>query len=294
MIVFFGSGEDSCMRMAVDFASEFGIEHRFIDQCALDCDDLWLKVGPMAVTCSARVSGEMFALDDVIGVYARPLGIASTTQSRAFTTAFTEWLDQVDTLVVNRPISMRSNSSKPYQSQLIGQAGFSVPETLVTNDPEAVRAFHRQHGRVIFKSTSGIRSIVRELDDDYLANVGRVRSLPTQFQAFVEGVDVRVHVVGEQVFATEVISTAIDYRYAERDGDEVTHRAVGLDAEMTARCRTLASTLQLPLCGIDLRRTPGGTYVCFEVNPMPAFSYYVSRTGQPIVQALVELLAGEA
>ncbi len=62
---------------------------------------------------------------------------------------------------------MRSNASKPFQAQLIAAAGFVVPDTLVTNDPEVVREFHAEHGRVIFKSTSGIRSIVRELEGEF-------------------------------------------------------------------------------------------------------------------------------
>jgi glutathione synthase/RimK-type ligase-like ATP-grasp enzyme len=56
----------------------------------------------------------------------------------------------------------------------------------------------------------------------------------------------------------------------------------------------LAALLQLPLCGIDLRRCADGSYVCFEVNPMPAFSYYEANTGQPIARRLVEFLSGKA
>ena len=56
----------------------------------------------------------------------------------------------------------------------------------------------------------------------------------------------------------------------------------------------LQQQLELPLCGIDLRRRPDGSYVCFEVNPMPAFSYYESNTGQPIARSLVEYMSGKA
>jgi glutathione synthase/RimK-type ligase-like ATP-grasp enzyme len=189
---------------------------------------------------------------------------------------------------------MHSNSSKPYQAQLIARAGFDVPATLVTNDPDAVRDFAAEHGALVYKSTSGIRSIVRRLDAAALARLERVRSLPTQFQAVVDGTDVRVHVVGERVFATEVRSQAVDYRYAARDGLDAELVATDVPDDVAQRCVRLAGELGLALAGVDLRRTPDGRWACFEVNPMPGYSFYESHTGQPISRALVAHLAGEA
>ena len=192
---------------------------------------------------------------------------------------------------MNRAAASASNMSKPFQAQLIRRAGLLTPPTLITNDPERVRAFRARHGRVVFKSISAVRSIVRELTPEALRRLERVRALPTQFQAHIEGVDVRVHVVGERTFACEIRSEAVDYRYASRDGLGVEMRSVELPAEVAARCAALARALRLPLCGIDLRRTPEGMFHCFEVNPSPAYSYYQEHTGQPIAEAIVDLLA---
>ena len=189
---------------------------------------------------------------------------------------------------------MHSNSSKPFQAQTIAAAGFEVPESLITTDPDEVRAFAQRVGPLVFKSISGIRSIVRRLDDDYLRRLDRVRALPTQFQALVEGDDVRVHVVGGEVFATRIRSSAADYRYAGRDGLDAELTATDLPDEVSQRCVDLAATLGLPLAGIDLREVPDGRFVCFEANPMPGYSYFESHTGQPISEAVVRFLAGKA
>jgi glutathione synthase/RimK-type ligase-like ATP-grasp enzyme len=117
-------------------------------------------------------------------------------------------------VVVNRYAAMGSNSSKPYQSQLIRDHGFGVPETLVTNDPELVSAFQAQHGDLIYKSISGERSIVSRFDASDRERLERVRWCPVQFQAFVHGPNVRVHTVGNEVFATIVETDAVDYRAA--------------------------------------------------------------------------------
>jgi glutathione synthase/RimK-type ligase-like ATP-grasp enzyme len=97
---------------------------------------------------------------------------------------------------MNRAGAGTSNSSKPFQAQLIQRAGFNVPETLVTNDPELVCEFRDRHGRVIYKSMSEVRSIVRFLDDEAINRLDLLRWCPVQFQRYIPGVNVRVHTVG--------------------------------------------------------------------------------------------------
>jgi glutathione synthase/RimK-type ligase-like ATP-grasp enzyme len=190
---------------------------------------------------------------------------------------------------------MYSNGSKPLQIQLIGDAGFLVPETLVTSDQAEAREFWRRHGRVVYKSASGVRSIVQELDDRAATRLGRLETLPVQFQEFVAGVDVRVHVVGTRTFAAEIVGSGTDYRYSALQGGQATLTATELAPELMARCVALSRQMELPLSGIDLRRRPDGAYVCFEVNPMPAYTYFQAHSGLPISQALSEMLmAGRA
>lgn len=239
-----------------------------------------------------RTESGVVDLDRLTGIYARALGPAAPSGTAGeVTEALHQWLDVTDVPVMGRPASMFSNGSKPHQARLIAAAGLRVPTTLVTNDPSLVREFLAEQGRVIFKSISGIRSIVRELDDDALARLDRIRALPTQFQGRVPGVDVRVHVVGERVFPTRILSSAADYRYAARDGLACDLEASALSPDVEAACVRVAADLELPLAGVDLRIGEDGAATCFEVNPMPAFSYYESNTGQPIALAIAEWLA---
>jgi len=64
-----------------------------------------------------------------------------------------------------------------------------------------------------------------------------------------------------------------------------------VDRDLADRCRAMAAGMHLAVAGIDLRRTPDERWICFEVNPSPAFSYYEQATGQPIAQAIAQLLA---
>ncbi len=192
--------------------------------------------------------------------------------------------------IMNRPSAMASNISKPYQAQLIGKVGLATPDTLITNDPDEVLKFQAEYGRIVYKSVSSVRSIVRELTGPDRSLLERVHALPTQFQALIDGTDIRVHVAGDVLFATEVDCTGVDYRYARRDGLEATLSPCTLPPEIEQACFALSEALSLPLCGIDLRRTPQEQYYCFEANPCPGYSYYQEQTGQDIAQAIVRWL----
>jgi glutathione synthase/RimK-type ligase-like ATP-grasp enzyme len=183
---------------------------------------------------------------------------------------------------------MAANGSKPYQLEQIRKLGFDVPETLVTTNPDAARDFWERHETVIYKSVSGARSIVSRLRPEHTERLADVTFCPTQFQRYVPGTDYRVHMVGDELFACEVISEADDYRYPGVHEVEIHARRLPRDVE--ERCRLLAAAARLPVAGIDLRRTPEGEWYCFEVNPSPAFTYYENRTDQPIANAIARLL----
>ena len=159
---------------------------------------------------------------------------------------FSDWMELSPGRVMNKAAAMASNGSKPYQAQLIRSVGFGVPETLITDQPDLVRDFLATHGRVVYKS-SGVRSIVQELEGDALDRLDDIRWCPVQFQAYVEGIDVRVHVIGEEVFATQVASAATDYRYAGvRDGIPARLEATRLSWKVEQRCIDLTARLGGP------------------------------------------------
>lgn len=206
--------------------------------------------------------------------------------------ALVAWGETTPARVINRPSRMASNNSKPYQMALIRQAGFAVPETLVTTDPQAVREFRERHGMVIYKSLSGIRSIVAQVNSEHHARLPDVANCPTQFQQYLPGIDYRVHVVGRTAFACEIASNDVDYRYS-RSG-KLQMRPCQIPADVRDRCVALSAALDLAVSGVDLRRTPAGEWYCFEANPSPGFTFFEQATGLPIAGAIADLLMGDS
>ena len=196
--------------------------------------------------------------------------------------------------VVNRVRASTSNDSKLYQAMIARSLGFRTPRTLATSDPDSAAVFYKAcDRRVIYKSISGVRSIVRLLTYDQVDNFEKLRNCPSQFQEYIDGVNVRVHTVGQQVFATEILSHTVDYRYpSEEDQEGIMMQPIDLNKEMGQACVKLAQTLGLPVAGIDLLRTANGHYYCLEVNPSPGFLFYERATGQEISRAVAQLLMG--
>jgi hypothetical protein len=303
-ILLWGLVRDQPMAAVLEHLRRLGAPVRFLDQRRVLETTVRVDAGRFSRT-RVTVAGEEFDLDGVRAAYVRPHDSTRLPALRGQTPSsarwrhavevdqvLNAWSDRTSAYVLNRPEAAAGNASKPYQLRAVAAAGFAVPPTLVTNDPDRVEAFLREHGEVIVKSTSGVRSRVRRVGPADAARLADVTACPTQFQRRVPGTDVRVHVVGAEVFAVEVDSDADDYRYARALG----HRdpvltAIDLPADVSARCLGLAKRLGLPVAGIDLRRTPDGEWYCFEVNPSPGFTYYESKTGQPIAAAIAGLLA---
>ena len=305
MILLCGIPSESPLAMVATELEALNVTYKFVNQRrALESWMSW-EVAGGRITGRLALENEEHRLEDVVGVYTRlmddrilpelesePPNSPARHHCRSFHEALSRWYEVCPARVVNRAAPQGSNSSKPYQAQLIARYGFSIPETLITNQPDLVREFQRTHGQVIFKSISGVRSIVQILAEDDVARLDQIRWCPVQFQAFVPGTNVRVHTIGGEAFATEITSDVTDYRYASRFGGEATLRAIDLPDDVTQGCLDLAEGLGLPFVGIDLKLAPDGRVFCFEVNPSPAFSYYEANTGQPIARALAQYLAG--
>jgi hypothetical protein len=305
MILLCGIPSESPMAMVRARLEELGAAYLMLNQREVANARLIYKVSDRAVSGELWLHQQLYKLEDIRGVYTRlmddqslpemrdePIRSPARLHCRAFHDALIQWMEITPARVVNRTEPMGTNSSKPYQAQLIRQHGFLTPETLITNDPQAVREFHAQHARVIYKSISSVRSIVQTLDVKDYPRLQSIRWCPTQFQVFVEGDNVRVHVVGRDVFATRIRTDVTDYRYARHQGREAELVEWALDGELEKRCVKLAHALSLPFAGIDLKITPDDEVYCFEVNPCPGFSYYESYTRQPISYALARYLAG--
>lgn len=209
-----------------------------------------------------------------------------------------------DALWVSEPHKIRHAELKLLQLRLAQQLGFRVPEYTVTNDPERARSFLTEHPNGVIVKGLWIPAI--ELGDrsgviythlvtpEDAEQIESVRYGPTFLQALVPKTrDIRVTVIGEQLFAAGIESmtvaeSRIDFRRAETM--DLPHEPVTLPDPAADACRSIVKQLGLQFGAIDLIETPDGDYVFLENNANGQWYWVEMMTGQPMAKAMADLL----
>lgn len=185
---------------------------------------------------------------------------------------------------------------KPYQWSIARELGLKLPRTLVTTQARAAREFIQRVGvrRVVFKAFLASIEEWREtrlVEEQDVDRLDLVRYAPVIFQEYVPGVDLRITLVGEKIFAAEIdarhTSYPLDMRMVVGEG---VVSAVELPVALRERLLALQRRLGLRYGAIDMRRTDDGEYVFLEVNPAGQWLFVERRTGLPISRALAEEL----
>ncbi len=251
----------------------------------IDLENRALQVGEFEVN-----------LDEVPGVYARVYELpphyeaAAASDVRALQTlqGLRFCLSTTPTVVVNRPFGGASNASKARHLRVLARSGLEVPETIVSNNESELLAF-LSLGPAVSKSVSSIRTIVELAQPhDIRDRAGALAQVPVLLQRHIAGSEARVHCVGSDFFGIEIVTDAVDYRYAETRPD---YRPIDVPHGVRDACIVHCRRESLVLAGFDFRICAStGTWYCLECNPMPGYTGYDLRLGGPINDALYRSL----
>jgi glutathione synthase/RimK-type ligase-like ATP-grasp enzyme len=253
-------------------------------------------------------AGESLDLADVGVVWwrrVRPFDVdASVTapHARAFATSETTqavygMLDSLDCPWVNPRTADDTGHHKPFQWAVAQEVGLRVPRTLVTNRPEDAQRFIAELGRerTICKAFLASLDAWRETRVVTAEDVGRldlVRLAPVIFQEYVDGVDLRITIVGERLFPCAIDARRtrypVDMRMVVGEADV---SPAELPRAVERDLLRLMRRLDLRYGAVDMRRTDGGDHYFLEVNPAGQWHFVEHRTGLPISDAVAAELA---
>lgn len=208
---------------------------------------------------------------------------------------------ELDEKWFNHPNRIILAEDKPKQIRLARDIGFAVPDTVITNELEAVRSLFAA-GEVVAKPlkqslledqagpgsviyTSTIQSF-SEIDERALkvAPVIFQRKLQKQF-------DLRVTVIDNDVFSVAIKSQAFEETKTDWRHSVVTnleHEIFALPEDIADRCREIVKRLQLRYGAIDLVLDPSGEFWFLECNPNGQWAWIENRTGLPIAATIVK------
>ena len=201
------------------------------------------------------------------------------------------------------PAAVAQAERKPYQLGVAARLGFDIPATAMTNDESVVRAIAERHQLVAKAVSSGyvrgpegnraiFTSAVSSVD---MTQLNGLSMAPVTFQEMVKKVsDIRVTVVGEDVFAAEIMSqdresSRVDWRAT--DDPHLKHRRHELPHKVADLCRQLVVDLGLGFGAIDFALTEDGGYVFFEINPNGEWLWIEDQLGLPISDSIARILS---
>jgi len=201
--------------------------------------------------------------------------------------ALAAYLDGVRGPVVNRPGGQLQNGAKPLHEWWLSHRGLRVPASLTSSDPARIAGFMDRHGPVVLKAVCGTRGRARLVTAGQLAGFAPAAG-PVHLQQWVDGYDVRVHLVDGEPFAERIDTDAVDYREPDARSR---HRPAAVPEELRAAMGQAAKEMDLRFTGWDFRVDRAGRWWCLEANPMPGYHGYDRRCGGAITRALCRLLA---
>lgn len=202
---------------------------------------------------------------------------------------------------LNAPLDIFAAEDKPRQLMLASEIGFNVPQVLITNNITSVREvikagaaigkplrqalINGEQERVIF--TTRLEHL-NDCDEDAIAMAPFIVQTEIKKQY-----DVRVTVVGSQVFATAIRSqeheeTTVDWRQGCRP--DLKHERMELPREVEDQCAALMRRLNLRYGAIDFICDQLGKLWFLEINPNGQWAWIENLTGYPIAAAIADEL----
>jgi glutathione synthase/RimK-type ligase-like ATP-grasp enzyme len=174
------------------------------------------------------------------------------------------------------------------------QCGFRIPKTLITQNPSDVKAFYDElGGKIIVKpvvGTAGPLLFTQFVSEMHLSSSDSIRACPAIYQEYIPGTrHIRLNCFGSRSFASSIETSDLDWR----PNLTVPLAKWEVPIELHKRVRQVLDSLELEMGVLDLKETPSGEMVWFEVNPQGQFLFLEGLTGEPLTEYFADYLQDE-
>ena len=209
-------------------------------------------------------------------------------------------------LWVNKPYSASMAENKLYQLSVARKCGLSYPDTLVSNDPVAIKDFIKSHNNVIYKSfmphlwhnlSSDINYALYAtlIDESMIGNDSSVLICPGIYQKYIDKkYDLRVTVIGNKVFSALIQSkdklAFIDWRRHSL-GENIEICDSSLPTSYKSKIMKLVRSMGLAFGCIDLAVDKNNDIFFLEINQSGHFLFIEQAAPHfPLLSAMCSML----
>lgn len=203
-------------------------------------------------------------------------------------------------LYLSHPQAIARAEYKPAQLDAATGVGLTVPATLITNDPIEGKTFCAERPAIYKPLHAGAYDVEGEPAGIWAAPVeageidGAVSHSAHLFQARVPKVaDVRVVVVGEQVFSARITAPpgVVDWR---AEYQSLAYEPVDCPDGIRGALVLFLAGFGLDFGAFDFAVTADGAWWFLECNPNGQWAWLEDAAGLPITQAIADLLENGA
>lgn len=259
------------------------------------------------------VSGRTVALEGITAIWYRDpkafaLDPGMNPEERRFAhgearLGFGGVLNALPVLWMNHPNRAADAMYKPTQLAVAAQSGLTVPRTLVTNNPDQIRAFAAESEHGVIHKTFGANTVTEagqlqvafthRLSDADLADLRGADLTAQQVQDWVpKAHELRVIAVGEHLFPVAIHAASaagqVDWR---SDYESLSYEVAALPAAVEDGLRAYLRRFGLTYAAFDLVVRPDGEHVFLESNSGGQYGWLEAQTGVPITEAIATTLA---
>lgn len=265
------------------------------------------------------VYGKRTALSQIGSIWYRrplppsPIPVSSDPTAQDFITMESRYtLDTLWRILpcfwVSNPDRIRSAEAKAYQLIVAAGLGLTIPQTLITTQPDEAACFYEAHSQaIIYKPQRYVQVNHAEdthliyttvVDEEKVKYLDDVRFVPSLFQNYIpKSSELRVTVLGETVITAQIHSQEHDiarHDWRRANSTDLRHTPYELPADIARKCVALVKSLGLAFGAIDMILTPEGEHVFLEINPNGQWAWIEQTCPElRIREALIELLMRE-
>lgn len=199
------------------------------------------------------------------------------------------WLDPI-------PLVEKA-SDKFHQLRIAQSVGLSIPQTIISNDPRAVKSFYKKlKGGMICKLHTPLSASMEgnsfslyttQVQEEDLDELDMLEVCPMIFQELIpKAYELRIAYIDQACYTGKIISkNTIDWRKPNQD---VSWDTYTISESLREQLIALMQKLDLSFGAIDLIAKPDGSYVFLEVNPVGEWGMLEMELNLPISQAIAK------
>jgi glutathione synthase/RimK-type ligase-like ATP-grasp enzyme len=230
---------------------------------------------------------------------------ADTFSNEQWHAAFRILKEALQCVWINDYDAIQAAYNRARQLEAARECGFSIPRTLITNDPVAASRFHDDHKEpLIIKAlhhhsveydTKRYSMYARDIETSRTDALQGLVAAPCVIQQKIQKVgEVRVTIFGDKVYAVKLLPSSP--ALAQEDIHkgplaDVHKRPIVCAPSFEQRCHALVSMFKLRYAALDFLLASDGTEYFLEMNPDGDWCWLEPQTGLPLTSTMADYIS---